>query len=373
MRLVMLVVLLWLLTGNALSQTPGAIQISGQIIDQNTEGGLGGVAWRVEGVAWRLDVDEALISGTTDANGFFNIKLPKLEDWQNQKHVAVRFSKKGFEQVSWALNIHAAGHPDCSRLKISMRPNRAEDLTPDPEAIETLDSYYSSEGRSLYLLLSPSLVRVIGNDPSLLLEAFQYNITDHLQALPVVPPPQDITVPPDVPLEWIQNLEIGPQEARKMRAYGSYLKALAMLNGVVVPSASEKQEVCVRFDYQLIPFQEEFGFVREIVSYAWPVSQLSFDHYEELAQRLGFYTLLALCVREVLAFDRGQSTGELSGLERARAYLVAERSRLGPDEPLKTHYVQALLDIISAKLGAGKGFSLLQQQLQQQLRGSGGK
>ena len=369
----MLVLLLWLLTGNALSQTPGPVHISGQVIDQKTERGLGDVAWRVQGVAWRLDVDEALTSGTTDANGFFNIKLPKLEDWQNQKHVAVRFSKKGFEQVSWALNIHAAGHPDCSRLKISMRPNRAEDLTPDPEAIETLDSYYSSEGRSLYLLLSPSLMRVIGNDPSLLLEAFQYNITDHLQALPVVPPPQDITVPPDVPLEWIQNLEIGPQEARKMRAYGSYLKALAMLNGVVVPSASEKQEVCVRFDYQLIPFQEEFGFVREIVSYAWPVSQLSFDHYEELAQRLGFYTLLALCVREVLAFDRGQSAGELAGLERARAYLVAERSRLGPDEPLKTHYVQALLDIISAKLGAGKGFSLLQQQLQQQLRGSGGK
>jgi hypothetical protein len=71
----MLVVLLWLLTGNALSQTPGPVRISGQVIDQNTEGGLDGVAWRVEGVAWRLDVDEALTSGTTDANGFFNINL----------------------------------------------------------------------------------------------------------------------------------------------------------------------------------------------------------------------------------------------------------------------------------------------------------
>jgi hypothetical protein len=254
-----------------------------------------------------------------------------------------------------------------------MRLNRAEDLTPDPDAIETLDSYYSSEGRNLYLLLSLSLVRVIGNDLSLMLEAFQDNITDHLQALPVVPPPQDITVPPDVPLEWVQNLEAGPQEVRKLRAYGSYLKALAMLNGVVVPTTSEKQGICVRFDYQLIPFQEEFGFVREVVSYAWPVGQLSFEHYEELAQRLGFYTLIALCVREVLAFDRGQSAGELAGLERARAYLVAERSQLGPDEPLKTHYVRTLLDIISSKLGAGKGFSLLQQQLQQQLRAPGGK
>jgi hypothetical protein len=48
----MLVVLLWLLTGNALSQTPGAIQISGQVIGQGTEGGLGGVAWRMEGMAY---------------------------------------------------------------------------------------------------------------------------------------------------------------------------------------------------------------------------------------------------------------------------------------------------------------------------------
>jgi hypothetical protein len=331
------------------------------------------VAWRVEGVAWRLEVDKTLTSGTTDANGVFNINLPRLDSWPHQKHVAVRLSKKGFEQISWALNVHVASNPDCSRLKVSMRPNRAEDLTPDPEVIETLDSYYSSEGRSLYLLLSPSLMRVIGNDPSPMLEAFQNNITDHLQALPVVPPPQDITVPPDVPLEWIHNLEIGPQETRKLRAYGSYLKALLMLNGVVVPTPSEKQEVCVRFDYQLVPFQEELGFVREIVSYAWPVSQLSFEHYEELSRRLGFYTLLALCVREVLAFERGQSAGDLSGLERARAYLVAERSRLGLDEPLKTHYVRTLLDILSAKLGAGKGFSLLQQQLQQQLGVPGGR
>jgi hypothetical protein len=349
-----------------LSRTPASIQISGQVIGQSTEGGLGGVAWS-------LNVDEALTSGTTDADGSFNINLSKLEGWPAQKHVVVRFSKKGFEQVSWVLNVHAAGNPTCRPRTISMRPNRVEDLTPDPEAIETLDSYYSSDGRSLYLLLSPSLMRVIGNDPSLMLEAFQENITDHLQTLPVVPPPQDITVPPDVSLEWIQNLEIGPQEARKMQAYVSYLKALAMLKGIVVPSVSEKSEVCVRFDYQLIPFQEELGFVREIASYAWPVGQLSFEHYEELAQRLGFYTLLALCLREVLAFDRSQSAGELSGLERARAYLVAEQSRLGPDEPLKTHYVRTLLDIISAKLGAGKGFSLLQQQLQQQLRAPGGK
>ena len=146
-----------------------------------------------------------------------------------------------------------------------------------------------------------------------------------------------------------------------------------MLNGIVVPTVSKKQEVCIRFDYQLIPLQEEFGFVREIVSYAWPVDQLSFEHYEELGQRLGFYTLLALCVREVIDFDRDQSKGDRSGLERARAYLVAERSLLGPDEPLKTHYVRTLLDIISAKLGTGKAFSLLQRQLQQQLRASGGE
>jgi hypothetical protein len=349
-----------------LSQTPAPLQISGQVVGQSTEGGLGGVAWS-------LNVDEALTSGTTDADGSFYINLSKLEGWPAQKHVVVRFSKKGFEQVSWVLNVHAADNPTCRPRTISMRPNRVEDRTPDPEAIETLDGYYRSEGRGLYLLLSPNLMRVIGNDPSLMLEAFQENVTNHFQALPVVPPPQDITVPPDVPLEWIQNLEIGPQETRKMQAYGSYLKALVMINGVVVPSTSEKQEVCVRFDYQLIPFQEEFGFVREIVSYAWPVGQLSFEHYEELAQRLGFYTLLALCVREVLAFDRGQSAEDRSGLERARAYLVAERSRLGPDEPLKTHYVRTLLDIISAKLGSGKAFSLLQRQLQQQLRAPGGK
>jgi len=369
----MLVVLLGLLTSNALSQTPASLHISGQVTGQNTARGLGGVTWRVEGVAWRLDVDETLTSGTTDTNGFFNINLPQLAGWPHQKHVAVRFSKEGFEQFSWVLNVHAASNPDCNRLKVSMRSNRVEDLIPDPEAIETLDNYYSSEERSLYLLLSPSLMRVIGNDPSLMLEVFRENITDHLQALPVVPPPQDITVPSDVPLEWISDLQIGPQETRKMRAYGSYLKALAMLNGFVVPATFEKQEVCVRLDYQMIPLQKKLGFVREIVSYAWPVGQLSFDHYEELGQRLGFYTLLALCVREVLAFDRSQSAGDRSGLERARAYLVAERSRLGLDEPLDTHYVRTLLDIISAKLGAGKGFSLLQKQLQQQLRAPGGK
>lgn len=329
--------------------------------------------WRIEGVAWRADVNATLKSGTTDTNGSFHIKLPKLPEWRDQTYLAVRFSKKGFEQVSWLLNVHAADNPACRQLVVSMRPNRAEDLTPDPEAIDTLDSYYSSEGRSLYILLSSSLMPVVGHDPSLMLEVFQESVTDRLQALPVVPPPQDITVPSDVPLEWIQDLELGPHDVKQMQAYGSYLTALAMVNGFAVPSTSGNGEICVRLDYQIIPLQRDFGFVREIISYAWPVEQLRFEHYEALSRRLGFYTLLALCVREVLVFERAKSAGDRSGLERARAYLVAERSLLGRDEPLKTQYIRRLLDVINTKLGTGKGFSLMQRQLEQQLRPPGRK
>ncbi len=200
-----------------------------------------------------------------------------------------------------------------------------------------------------------------------MVESFQENVTDHLQTLPVIPPPQDITAPEDVLLEWMRDLQVEPHEARKVWSFGVYLEALAMINSRVVPETSNNG--CIRFDYRIIPLQQDFGLVREVVYHPRPAKSLSDDDYEEISKRWGFYTLLALCVREVLAFDSGKSSGDRSGLERVRAYLVAERSKLGSNEPIKSQLTQKLLEIVDKMLGKGRGRSLLQKQLERLLRG----
>ncbi len=200
-----------------------------------------------------------------------------------------------------------------------------------------------------------------------MIESFQDTITNHLQTLPVVPPPRDITPPPDVELVMLDGLEVALGDTGKIQLYGRYLKTLAMINsaGRIRRNASGDEVVQLTFHYRAMPFDAGSAPIREIYAYTVPVTELEFpERYEQLGERWGFYTLVTLCIRELNAFKTEASASDRTRLERVRAYLLAERSQLRRDEPLKLYYIEKLLDLVNQNLGREGGIRTLTQQLE---------
>jgi hypothetical protein len=360
MRLLTLIAAVLLLTGEALAQELFSGRIQGTVVTgSNTVRPLGEVAWSVE-------AQGKLVSGKVDTSGRFEIDLPALfPDWKAEagKHLAVNFSKQGYEQVIWVLDCASVGQAECRDLKVKLTPlpgGRVGDksIALDPDEIDTLDRYYRRTGRTLYLLpysvAVPASGKTVEDVAPVLLETFHSNIIDHLQTLPVIPPPQNITPPTDIGLQPLNKVRVTLMDTEKIQLYGDYLNALAIIGGAgsVQRDAAGNEVVRVRFHYQTIPFQEKFAPIREVVSFTAPAAELNFPElYEKVSARWGLYTLLALSVREVREFERTKPAGDRTKLERVRAYLVAERSQLRSDEPLKMQHIQKLLDLVDEKLG----------------------
>jgi hypothetical protein len=167
-----------------------------------------------------------------------------------------------------------------------------------------------------------------------------------------------------VNLEPLQEIQVALTETGKTQLYGRYLNALAMINGEAHAQrdASGNPRARLRFDYRMIPFHDAFEPIREVVSYTVPATELNFHElYEKVSERWGFYTLLALCIREVNAFDQEQAAGERDRLERVYAYLVAERSQLRRHELFKRQHLEKLFVLLDQRLGKRTGIPAFRQ------------
>jgi hypothetical protein len=314
-------------------------------------------------------------AGETDDAGRFQIDLPTLiPGWraEDERRLAVSFAKPGYEQVIWVLDCHVAGQSACTGLEVVLAPLPDSQMpTPevsiDPDEIEVLDEHYQSSGLTLYFL--PLTVSVaLGDELStLMIESLQDTITNHLQTLPVGPPPRDITPPPDVELVRLNGLQVGLTDTGKIQIYGRYLKTLAMINSAVrmQRDANGAEVARLTFHYRAIPFDTASAPIREVYSYTVPVAELQFpERYEQMGARWGFYTLVALCIRELSAFKAAAPPADRTQLERVRAYLLAERSQLRRDEPLKLQVIEELLDRVNQHLGQEGGIRTLTQQFE---------
>ncbi len=371
MRQLTLLVTLLLSSGQAWSQQPFTGLITGAVVTGVQTGAP------LPGVTLSVVAHGKLVpAGETDAAGRFTIDLPtRIPGWrvEDERRLAVSFAKPGYEQVIWILDCHVAGPSACKGLDVVLTPlPDSRTLNPevsiDPDEIDVLDDHYQSSDLTLYFLPLTVPAALAGEVATLMLESFQDTITNHLQTLPVVPPPRDITPPPDVELIMLNGLEVALTDTGKIQLYGRYLKTLAMINstGRIRRDATGDEVAELTFHYRAIPFDAASTPIREIYSYTVPVAELQFpERYEQMGERWGFYTLVALCVRELNAFKAAASPSDRTRLERVRAYLLAERAQLQRDEPLKLHYIEKLLGLVNQNLGQPGGIRTLTQQLEQ--------
>ncbi|WP_143309477.1 hypothetical protein [Candidatus Entotheonella palauensis] len=95
---------------------------------------------------------------------------------------------------------------------------------------------------------------------------FRTTITNHFQTLPVVPPPRDITPPPDVEPVMLNDLRVDLRDAGKIQLSGRYLRTLAMINtaGRIRRDANGAEVAQLTFHYRGIPFDAVSEPIREI-------------------------------------------------------------------------------------------------------------
>jgi hypothetical protein len=371
MRLLTLIVTLLLSSSQVWSQEPFTGQITGAVVTGDPTGApLPGVSLSVE------THGKLVVGGETDAAGRFHIDLPtRVPGWRaaDERRLAVLFTKPGYEEVIWVLDCHVAGPAACEGLDVVLTSVPDSDaLNPavsiHPEELDVLDEHYQRSDLTLYILPFTVPAGLNGEVATLMLEAFHDTITNHLQTLPVVPPPRDITPPPDVQLVVLNGLQVALADTGKIQLYGRYLKTLAMINstGRIRRDTSGGEAAQLTFHYRAIPFDAGSTPIREIYSYTVPVAELHFpERYEQMGERWGFYTLVALCVRELNTFKAAAPPSDRTRLERVRAYLLAERAQLPRDEPLKLYYIEKLLDLLNPHLGQPGGIRNLAQQLEQ--------
>jgi hypothetical protein len=370
MRLLTLIVIGLLIIGQTWSQEPFTGQITGAVVTgaQTSE--------PLQGVTLSVEAHGKLVPGReTDDAGRFDIDLTTLmPGWRSEDkgRLAVSFAKPGYEQVIWVLDCHVAGQSACHDLDVVLTPlpdsgMHTLEVKIDPDEIEVLDEHYQSSGLTLYFLPLTTPVALGDEVATHMLEALQDTITNHLQTLPVVPPPRDITPPPDVELVRLNGLQVALTDTGKIQIYGRYLNTLAMINSAVriMLDANGAEVAQLTFHYQIIPFDTALTPIREIYSYIVPVAELHFpERYEQMGARWGFYTLVALCIRELNAFKAAASPSDRTQLEQVRAYLLAERSQLRRDEPLKLQVIEELLDLVHQHLEQEGGIRTLTQQLE---------
>jgi hypothetical protein len=354
MRSLSLIAAVLLLIGEALSQEQLIGQIKVKIVTGNPARLLGGVKWRVQAGGKLLD-------GLGDASGHFRISLPPELHVDDKEHLIMSFVKQGYEQLIRILDCQSASQAECRNLQVKLTSlsrnlNEDENITLDSDETEILVNNRSTTGHTLYLLHNISAAAA-EDTTSLIQRTFQNNITDHLQGLPVSPPPPDITPPPDIKLRPLRGVQVIQRNTEKIQLYGNRLNALAMASVSESRLRDQSGNKIVRlfFQYQTIPFHDGFEPIREVVSYTLAATELDsvtlYELSDQASKRWGLYTLLAFCVREILEFERAEPTNDQVRLARIRSYLLAERFQLGSNELLEEQYVLKLLDLIDQKLG----------------------
>lgn len=292
----------------------------------------------------------------TDADGYFDIDLLTLFEGLSLtgKSICLVFSKKGYQDVVSILTPRSADPVECINMKVQMVPFVGSSAISPHESVK-LDPYRSSEGRTLFLLpykvrRVPKAGKVMHIDLDMLAEALHLAIVTHLQALPIFGPSlYGISWLFDISIQPI-SIEVVGTNIEKIRAYGLYLNALAMISGSVSVRDEEfgKELVRVFSRYTVTRFLRECPTRTVCVTDIVPIDSLnSPEVYERLSKLWGFYTLLTLCSCE---FERAKVAEDRETLELIRTCLLAERSQCGNDEPKKVQQIEVLLSLIDKEL-----------------------
>jgi hypothetical protein len=342
MRTVALLAAVLLLAAEALAQQPFTGRIKGRVVTAIGEHPVEGV-----GIAVQPIQDAA----QTDAFGRFEIDLAKVvPNWSpgRKSSITLVFTKTGFENANSLLNCETVDARKCANLTVTL-VRTFDDVELDAAMKEGLKPMISRDGLTLFLL-PYDMVRQpdVNQVPDLRTESLMYglhsSVNTHLQALVL---DKGVPRPPDIGVKPVKE-KVAATDTEKIKTWGMYLNALAMVggSGVIRRDADGKGIADMSSTFTMIPKLQEFPSVEEVKDNL-PVELLNPSELsKQLSTTWGYRTTFALCLAE---FKRAKSKGDRQGLERVRAYLMAERAQLkGNDE--RVGQINEMLNLVDEEL-----------------------
>jgi len=311
--------------------------VSGQVLDQASGAPLAGVRVSVE-----LSRRSVTLPAPTDAAGRFGLDPARLFNPTelDTDGVSFLFEKDGYRGANKVKLLAKRGEVRIASFAVRLEPLAAS-AARSCEQEATLGPLRSSDGRTLFVvpydLGSPERSRDF-NDR--LLQTLKRRIQTHLQELNL-----DVALG-DVGLRSLPG-QLGAADTEKIRACGGAVNALAVAAGRVTP-IDRGADVAVESEYVIIPALARYRPGSLSIDDRLPVGELTASALSRRLHSLwGRSTLLALAIAEardaLTAHDNGR-------LEKARAWLTAERAQAGPGSETLMQSISELLRLIDAEL-----------------------
>lgn len=282
---------------------------------------------------------------STDATGRFEIDLGSLFDAGDLRHadaLVLFFSMSGYDKATKVMPVEAGRFPQ--EVRVPLTQIGAAAALEDGEK-RRLERYRGAPG-SLPLYLIPYTLPPMGAaEPKDLNEQLRANlervILTHVQAS-------------GVRTSGVLSVKLLPDESirdvDRMRAYGDYLKALAVITGAgsIEGQAAEAQVVQVASTYVVVPQGQAQAAPVLYVDDEVPASHLASPRlYHHLSKLWGRSTVLALGLRE---FAEVQARNDRESLTRIRGYVQAERANAGPGNEVLVSQLNAFLELVDREL-----------------------
>jgi hypothetical protein len=330
----------WLLVLTAAGPTVAYAEeppVTGRVVDQASGAPLTGVRVSVE-----LSRRSVTLPAPTDAGGRFGFDPARhfTTEERDTDGLSLVLEKEGYRSSTKVRHLAKRGDFRIGPLEIRLEP-QASPVAGTCDEEEALRHLRSSEGRTLFIV--PYEVGSAERSQEFndrLLQTLNRRIRTHLQELNL-----ELGVG-DVGLRSLPG-KLTPADTEKIRACGGAVNALAVAAGRVTPVGTGA-DVAVESEYVIIPSLPHYRPGSLSIDDRLPMGELTASGLSRRLHSLwGRGTLLALSVAEAKDALAARDFGRL---EKARAWLIAERAQTGPGSETLMQSIAELLRLIDAEL-----------------------
>jgi hypothetical protein len=282
----------------------------------------------------------------TDAQGRFQFDAAALfpaAELRNAGGLMLKFSKPGFQSTNKLLRL--VPNQQLAPVAVQLDPN-AGSAALAPGDKQNLDKYAAAPGGAPVFLIPYALSGIEASDPRKVNEVLRANlervIVTHLQAATGGSAPFSVKL---LPVPDASDID-------RMRAYGTYLNALAVISGfgeVASAAGNKKGTLGVSSTFLVVPQDGLLAVPVLYVDDELPADQVSSPRlYQHLSKLWGRSAVLALGLRE---FRTATTSNDKDALKRIRNYLSKERGSTGPGDEALVSQLNALIEAADKELG----------------------
>ena len=282
----------------------------------------------------------------TDAQGRFQFDAATLfpgAELRDAGGLMLKFSKPGFQSANKLLRLVPNQKPAPVAMQLDPSAGSAA-LAPSDK--QSLDKYAAAPGGAPLFLIPYALSGVAAADPNKVNEVLRANlervIVTHVQA-------SAAGGSAAISLKLLPVSDAG--DIDRMRAYGTYLNALAVISGFgeVGSAAGKKGTLGVSSTFMVVPQGDLIAAPVLYVDDEFPADQVSSPRlYQHLSKLWGRSAVLALGVSEL---RKATASKDKDALKRIRKYLQSERSGSGPGDEALVSQLNVLIEALDKELG----------------------